>query len=282
MNVHKNSILYLTDFFYPANGREYYKEDLYIISQLKDDFEILICHPLDSKNYEKLVDIVIFRNTGSVMYYKQCFEDFVSRANSNSVVTYNEMIGKADMLGKQHLLDLTTLQYPVIPTVESFNDIGLLPPSEKYMLKLKNGADSIGMKSLTYKELINENIQDYIIQPFIDFIYEVSFYFIDHEFQYALYAPDKTKRWDLKEYTTTKQDLEFANKFIKWNNINHGIQRVDACRLKSGKLLLVELEDLNPFLSIEALEEVKKQKFISAFKESIITVLNNKKQENGI
>ena len=277
MSTDKNSILYLTDFYYPANGREYHTEDLYIISQLKDDFEILICHPLDSRNYEEFVDLVIFRNTGSVMYYKKCFEDFMSRANSNTFITYNQMVGKGDMQGKQHLLDLTIQQYPVIPTIESFENIGLLSQAEKYVLKLKDGADSIGMKQLTYQELLNEDIQDYVIQPFIDFIYEVSFYFIDHEFQYALYAPDKTKRWKLKEYTATEQDLEFANKFIEWNNIKYGIQRVDACRLKDGELLLVELEDLNPFLSIEVLEESKKQKFISAFKKSIGTVLNNKK-----
>ena len=28
------------------------------------------------------------------------------------------------------------------------------------------------------------------VQPFINFEYEVSFYFIDKEFQYALYVPD--------------------------------------------------------------------------------------------
>ncbi|WP_350293937.1 hypothetical protein [uncultured Croceitalea sp.] len=277
MSNQKPSILYLTDFYYPAKGREYYKEDLYIISQLKNDFELIICHPIDSKNYEALVDLVMFRNTGSVMYYKTYFENFVARTNSNTITTYNEMIGKGDMLGKQHLLDLTALQYPVIPTVESFEDLRLLPSTKKYLLKLKNGADSIGMKSLSYKELISESIQDYVIQPFIDFVYEVSFYFIDHEFQYALYAPNKNKRWDLEEYTPTKDDLVFANKFILWNDINYGIQRVDACRLESGKLLLVELEDLNPFLSIEALQESKKQKFMAALKTSIKTVINNKK-----
>ena len=46
-------------------------------------------------------------------------------------------------------------------------------------------------------------------------------------------------------------DLKFARKFIEWNDIKYGIQRVDACRTKTGKLLLVELEDLNPFLSLQ-------------------------------
>ena len=59
------------------------------------------------------------------------------------------------------------------------------------------------------------------------------------------------KRWELKEYAPTEDDLKFARKFIEWNDIKYGIQRVDACRTKTGKLLLVELEDLNPFLSLQ-------------------------------
>ena len=84
----------------------------------------------------------------------------------------------------------------------------------------------------------------------IDFQYEVSFYFIDDKFEYALYAPDKSKRWILKEYNCTDEDIAFAGRFIEWNTVTHGIQRVDACRTQDDQLLLVELEDLNPYLSI--------------------------------
>lgn len=54
----------------------------------------------------------------------------------------------------------------------------------------------------------------------------------------------------LDKYVATEEDIAFATEFIRWNNICSGIQRVDACRTKDGKLLLVELEDLNPYLSI--------------------------------
>lgn len=276
------SILYLTDFYYPAKGREYYTEDLYIISKLKDEFEVIICHPTHSKNYERLVDIVVFRNTGSTMYYKQYFDEFVERVNSNSIITYNEMTGMGDMKGKQHLLDLTKLNYPVIPSVENLQNIKLLPTTEKYILKRKDGADSIGMKVVDYHELKKQSLKNQIVQPYIDFEYEVSFYYIDDQFQYALYAPQKTKRWNLKKYTPTENDLAFADKFIKWNTINHGIQRVDACRLKDDKLLLVELEDLNPFLSIELLVQSERDSFISDFKKSLMRIINTKKHCNGI
>ena len=176
----QHSILYLTDFYYPAKGREYYKEDLYIISKLKDDFEVIICHPTHSKNYEKLVDIIVFRNTGSTMYYKQYFNEFVERVNSKSINTYNEMTGKGDMKGKQHLLDLTKLNYPVIPTIEKLSDLSLIPKTEKYILKLKDGADSIGMEVVDYQSLKSMNLKNQIIQPYVDFEYEVSFYYIDY------------------------------------------------------------------------------------------------------
>ena len=53
--------------------------------------------------------------------------------------------------------------------------------------------------------------------------------------------------------------------FVRWNTISHGIQRVDACRLRDGRLLLVELEDLNPFLAILDLDEDTRNMFMGAF-----------------
>ena len=121
---------------------------------------------------------------------------------------------------------------------------------------------------------MDKNDKNTLIQPLINFDYEVSFYFIDKEFQYALYAPDKSKRWELKEYEATAADLEFAMKFVEWNNIDHGIQRIDACRDEEGNLLLVELEDLNPYLSVLELSNQLQNKFIESLKKSIENVLN--------
>ena len=87
--------------------------------------------------------------------------------------------------------------------------------------------------------------------------------FISDVLEYALYAPDKNKRWELKKYEFNQNDKEFADKFITWNGIKNGIQRVDACRTKDGKLLLVELEDLNPYLSILEVDEKTREKFMN-------------------
>lgn len=97
----------------------------------------------------------------------------------------------------------------------------------------------------------------------------VSFYFIDKEFSYFLYATNKDKRWELKEYVPTEEDVAFAKRFIDWNNLDWGIQRVDACRSEQGRLLLVELEDLNPYLSLLELTEETRENFIEAIKISL-------------
>jgi hypothetical protein len=53
-----------------------------------------------------------------------------------------------------------------------------------------------------------------------------------------------------------------------------GITRVDACRLQDGSLLLVELEDLNPFLSLEVLPEEQREVFIQNFSKALNRALN--------
>lgn len=260
------TILYLTDLYYEAKGRKYYEEDLFITSVLKDHFNILIGHPHQAISQLNCADVVVFRNTGAVLGYEDYFRKFLKAVEDNGIITFNSFDGKADIRGKQYLLDLMDLGYPVIPTVDKTSEIGKLGDPEKYIVKIKNGADSIGMEILTKAELLEAQADGKLIQPLIDFEYEVSFYYLNNEYQYALYAPDPNKRWELKEYNPTREDLYFAEKFITWNDMERGIVRVDACRQKDEEnLLLVELEDLNPFLSLDLLPEAKQHQFLKNF-----------------
>ena len=264
-------ILYLTDLCYKAKGRNYSEEDIYITNKLKESFDVVLCHPKCAESFEDMVDLIVFRNTGSVIEYKDVYQAFVERVSQKGLKTYNTFTGKADMCGKQYLLDLTLEGYPVIPAVDSISNLGLLPKAERFVIKPKDGADSIGLEFITKDELIKRSNSDgdYLIQPEIDFVYEVSFYFINDKFEYALYAPDKSKRWELKEYACNKSDIAFAKRFIEWNSVKNGIQRVDACRNKDGRLLLVELEDLNPYLSILEVNEETRNRFILDFIDAI-------------
>ena len=267
-----NTLLFVTDLYYEAKGRVYYEEDLYLTSKLREDFQLVICHPEDTQAFEKSADLIVFRNAGVVTNFKDHYWAFRKRIVSDGLKTYNSFNGNGDMNGKEYLIELTNAGFPVIPTIDTVDDLDKLPQVETYIIKPKDGADSIGMAFLSKDELeatLDADKKDTLIQPFIDFQYEVSFYYIDREFQYALHAPDKSKRWELKEYTPTKEDLAFAERFLEWNQLDWGIQRVDACRTQQGELLLVELEDLNPFLSLLELWSETRENFVKNMKKSL-------------
>jgi hypothetical protein len=167
------------------------------------------------------------------------------------------------MAGKRYLLDLTATGHPVIPTVDRPEDLGRLPAADAYVVKPKVGADSIGLSVVPPERLAGLAYGEILVQPRIDFRYEVSFYFVDDTCRYALHAPDPERRWALEPYEPTEADLAFARRFVDWNTLDHGIQRVDACRTRDGDLLLVELEDLNPYLSLDLLPAATRDAFVA-------------------
>lgn len=271
-------ILYLTDLNYQAKGRTYCEEDIYITGKLRDEFDLVLCHPKNAEGFEGDADLIIFRNTGPVSAYPAAYRNLVKRVRDRHLNTFNEFTGKADMQGKQYLVDLTKMGYPVIPTIDTMKDLDRIPDVDRYVVKPKDGADSIGLEFISREDLMRRDagVSDdgqTLIQPAVDFTYEVSFYFINDRLEYALYAPDPAKRWKLERYDVSKADAEFARTFIAWNTIRHGIQRVDACRTADGKLLLVELEDLNPYLSILELEEAVRESFLQDFRDAIREML---------
>ncbi|MCT9077947.1 ATP-grasp domain-containing protein [Streptomyces fulvoviolaceus] len=262
-------ILYVTDLAYQARGRRYCDEDIFLTSRLREDFDLALCHPRDAAGLMEGFDGVVVRNSGPVLAYQEAYDDFRERAMRSGVRVYNQLSGKADMAGKQYLLDLTAAGYPVIPTVDRPEDVRRLPETDAYVVKPKLGADSIGLRIVPAERVRDLVDGDVLVQPRIDFAYEVSFFFVDHDFQYAVYAPHTDRRWQLEPYEPTSDDLEFARRFIDWNGIDHGIQRVDACRAPGGELLLVELEDLNPYLSLDALSDKGRDAFVTAMKASL-------------
>ncbi|MGW7270326.1 hypothetical protein ACWGH5_07405 [Streptomyces sp. NPDC054864] len=273
----KPRVLLVTDLAYEARGRRYCDEDIALASRLREDFDTALCHPLDAAALLDSFDAVLIRNSGPVLNYQAAFDAFRTQALASGTRVYNQLTGSADMAGKQYLVDLTAQGHPVIPTVDRPADIDRLPDTSEYVIKPKQGADSIGLEFLTRAELetraATEPDGTLLVQPRIDFTYEVSFYFVDDTFQYALHAPHPDRRWALEPYIPTPADLAFAQRFIDWNTIDHGIQRVDACRTRSGDLLLVELEDLNPYLSLDLIPREHRDAFITDLKASLRTLL---------
>jgi hypothetical protein len=263
------TLLYVTDLAYQARGRRYCDEDIFLTSRLRADFDLALCHPRDAAALADGFDAVVVRNSGPVLAYQEAYDAFRERALRNGTRVYNPLSGKADMAGKQYLLDLTAAGYPVIPTVDRAEDLDRLPATDRYVVKPRLGADSIGLRIVPADEVRDHIDGHVLVQPCVDFAYEVSFYFVDHDFQYALYAPHTDRRWALEPYRPTPGDLDFAGRFIRWNALGHGIQRVDACRAPDGALLLVELEDLNPYLSLDALDDEGRDAFVTAMKASL-------------
>ncbi|MFB7592712.1 RimK family alpha-L-glutamate ligase [Streptomyces sp. NPDC056169] len=264
MSADRPRLLYVTDLTYPAKGRRYGDEDVHLTARLRADFDLALCHPLDAAALMEGFDAVVVRNSGPVLAYQKEYEAFRERARALGTRVYNPLHGRGDMAGKQYLLDLTAAGYPVIPTADRPEDLHRLPAAAEYAVKPKAGADSIGLRFVAYEELAALPYGELLVQPRIDFRYEVSFYFVDDLFQYALYAPDPERRWVLEPYEPTAEDLGFARRFVDWNTLDHGIQRVDACRTPEGGLLLVELEDLNPYLSLDRVAEPVRERFADA------------------
>ncbi|MFF5754106.1 hypothetical protein [Streptomyces longwoodensis] len=268
-------ILYVSDLAYPARGRRYCDEDILLTSRLRAEFDLALCHPRDAAALMDAFDAVVVRNSGPVLGYRAEYDAFRERALRQGTRVYNPLTGRADMAGKQYLLDLSAAGLPVIPTVDRAEDLHRLPGADRYVVKPRLGADSIGLRIVTRAELPALADGTVLVQPHVDFAYEVSFCFVDDAFQYALYAPDPARRWELVPYEPTVRDLEFARRFIDWNGLRHGIQRVDACRAPDGGLLLVELEDLNPYLSLDALDEDRREAFVTAFAASLHRFLDD-------
>ncbi|MFI9201552.1 hypothetical protein [Streptomyces sp. NPDC053048] len=268
-------VLYVTDLAFQAKGRRYCDEDIYLSSRLREDFDVALCHPLDAAALMDAFDAVVVRNSGPVLHYQAAYDAFRERAAQRRTRVYNQLSGKADMLGKRYLLELTAAGYPVIPTADRPQDLALLPEAAEYVVKPKLGADSIGLEFRTRDRLADLAFGEILVQPRIDFRYEVSFFFVDRAFQYALYAPDPARRWELEPYAPTAADLAFAQRFVDWNAIDHGIQRVDACRTPEGGLLLVELEDLNPYLSLERIAPEARESFAANMATSLRRLIDS-------
>ncbi|MFI1200064.1 hypothetical protein ACH4VR_11505 [Streptomyces sp. NPDC020883] len=262
-------VLFVTDLAYQARGRRYCDEDIFLTSRLRDDFDVALCHPLDAAALMDAFDAVVVRNSGPVLHYEKEYSAFREQAVAGGTRVYNPLSGRGDMAGKQYLLELTAARYPVIPTIDRPEDLHLLPEAGQYAVKPKAGADSIGLSFVSPQQLDGLAYGDILVQPRIDFRYEVSFYYVDDAFQYALHAPDPERRWVLEPYEPTGADLAFARRFIDWNTLDHGIQRVDACRTREGELLLVELEDLNPYLSLDLVSDRTRDAFVTSMAESL-------------
>lgn len=264
------SILFLTDL---TNGET---EDLITANHLNKEFNVRISYLENIESIENNFDLIIIRNTWpsdkqKFFAYIKLKQDFLNRVKKKKLKVYNDLNASADRLGKNYLIELYKKKYPVIPSVDNINDLNKLPKSREYLLKPKNGFSSIGIKSTTFAKLSKSKISGQIVQPKLSFEYEISFYFVDDIFLYCLiFEPSKVPVWQKpKLFESSKEDLIFARKFVSWNKMKSGIQRIDAVRLLNGDLLLLEIEDDSPYFSLTEINEELKNSFLERFTKSV-------------
>jgi hypothetical protein len=260
----KRTVLLLTGL--NKDGR---KEDEFIASCLKRSFNVIISDLHNSQKFEDDADLVLIRNIWPTRGHLVADTKVLYRLIKKGIKTYNPGVGEDDLIGKDYLVYLFRKGLPVIPSINEKEDIPLLGEVGSYFIKPKHGGSREGCKTVSKKGLHSVNLDRYIAQPHIDFKYELSFYFIDDKLQYALYAPDKKRRWRLRQLKVSRKDVKFAKKFVEFNKMPYGMQRIDACRLKDGRLLLIEIEDWCPYLSLLDITPALRNKFMKSFVASI-------------
>lgn len=60
----KKTVLLLTDFYYQAKGREYFREDIELSRFLRKFFKVCIIHIDDVDKVLDAADAILIRNTG--------------------------------------------------------------------------------------------------------------------------------------------------------------------------------------------------------------------------
>jgi hypothetical protein len=236
-------ILLLTNLY---NDHE--DEDIYLSQVLGERFNVVISSPFDCEPVEDKADLILIRNTWPNFDRKKEMDAVKARFVRKGLATYNPLTGRGDFRGKDYLIELYNAGYPVIPSVDKAEDLSKLPETDTFFAKPKYKCDNTDTFTATREQLSSVWLDDYIFQPYVDFAAEISFYFIDGEFIYSFITPRKVGMHELTEYVPTEEDLKFARSFVEWDNLPYGLIRIDACRTKEGKLLLVELEDFEPFL----------------------------------
>jgi len=271
--MQKPKILFLTNL--KNSCRE---EDLFLINYIKEYFEIIVAHPLNCEKYEDEVNLILIRNIEPTSHYQKEFDKMRNRLLCKSIRVYPSLDSKGDINGKNYLAELYSKGFPIIPTVNYKKEIEKLGEVKNYFIKPIIGGDSFDCHKISKEKISDENLKGKIIQPFIDFEYEISFYYIDDKLQYSLYVPDKRKRWDQKMFKPTKKEILFAKRFVDWNNMKRGIQRIDVLKTKDGKLLLSEIEDIDPYLSLSEIDSDIRNKFLNNLVNSLKQLIKEERR----
>lgn len=243
----------------------------------------LLNFPLNNE-IEKLYDVLILKNAWDLneKTYKNYFKqekEFFDRIKELNIKIINTLDGNLhfDKLGKKILVDLFKKGYKVVPTIDDIRDISILPKAKEYIKKPIIGYDGFDMEVISLDKLDTINLKGEVLQPKLAFKSEVQMYFVNDSFVYALeYSPSKWPDYpEPKEIDLSTEQIFEATKFIKLNNLTCGFGRIDFLRLENDELIMLEMADSNPNMSLTSLSKETLNKFLIKFKTAVYDYLNN-------
>jgi hypothetical protein len=189
---------------------------------------------------------------------------------AQGVKLYNPNESKADMWGKRgYISQLFQAGYPVIPTYLNAHDVPEAWRDSTFLVKDDLGFNSMGHKRLTFDALLQEPISTQIIQPFLTYRREISFYFCDDDYLYATASALRGIEPMCQAWPTPEQ-IAVAQRFADWNSLPHSLQRVDCLEMDDGTLLMLEIEDDSQRLYLHVLDEPTRQMAYDAIAASLL------------
>lgn len=271
MTIIKSQLLLLTELNNAQDG-----EDRILAGHLSDLFDVRFADLDNVLNLSANADGILIRNNWPVFGDEVRFWDSWPKVRDGLKATgipcYNSLDAHGDMQGKAYLAELFEESFPVIPTTLDFDGLDKLPVQERYVVKPWYGGDSYGLEIVEKSALSQKELYGYVIQPFVDIRQEIHMVFVDNQFIYAFSAKDRREDPmpdDIGYYAPAQEELDLARRFVEWNALPTGLQRVDIVRLADGRLLLNELEDHAPYLWLAAMPQEVQDRFLDVFHQSL-------------
>jgi len=249
-----------------ANGEA---EDQWLSNELSGSFSVKMCHPLECEAHEKKADMVLIRNIWPLTNWRAQMAKAYLRWFLAGISVFNPPTGKGDFRGKQYLCDLWQGGYPVIPSITDERNLHRLPRKKDYFSKPLFVGSSSGCFKVNQTEIVPAMFANRVVQPFLALNAEMSFIYVNNRHVFTIQNRPES-RWDVCLYDPSPEELRVARSFVEWNALPIGIQRIDLCRTEEGELLLMEIEDFCPYLSLLEIDSFTREAFVQQLSKALL------------
>lgn len=248
-------------------------EDLALASRLGRDWLLTIADPATAACLAAAghSGALLIRNAWPSRQHEHPFLILESLVQAGTLRAYNPpSLSRGYREDKRYLADRHRQCLAGIPTWTERREMeAIVGPDASAVFKPIDGCSSAGVE---FGPVGTLPASGGIYQPLVTFEHEVSMFYIDDVFSHALRTGgcDLADRWELVAFEPSAGDLEWGATIVAENALPYGIQRIDGLRSPDGKLLLNEIEDFMPFLSLEVLTEDKRVSVVEALAASIL------------